>query len=185
MGRGQVDRIPVNQLMERYRLARSAVYKRIEDLGIKTEKIGNKAYVNAEQLRLLDELHQFIKSGGTMPEFLDSRGLTRAKELSSDLSSGLSTGQSDLVQVVTAIAAQVVSRFQPAAPPPDRLDYFEKLERAARNGWLLRTSEIADLLDLSPSEILLYGDSFREAGFVFTQAGYRAGGEIAWRVSKL
>jgi hypothetical protein len=185
MGRGQIDRIPVNQLTERYQLARSAVYKRLDDLGIRTERIGNKAYVNAEQLRLLDELHKFIKAGGTMAEFLESRGMARSKESSSELSTGLSAGQSDLVQMVTAIAAQVVSRFQPPVSEPDRLAYYEKLEQAAQNRWLMRTSEIADLLDLSPSEIQLYGDSFREAGFVFTRAGYRAGGEVAWRVSKL
>ena len=86
---------------------------------------------------------------------------------------------------MSTIAAEIASRFQPALPEPDPLAYFEVLERAAQCGWHLRTSEIAYLLDLSPSEIGLYGDRFTEAGFVFTRAGYRTRGEVAWKVSKL
>lgn len=181
---GELDRLPVNQLTERYSLVRSAVYTRLDALGIKAEKVGNKSYVNAEQLQLLDDLHQFIQAGGNTAEFLESRGLQRVEEQSTGLSRGLSTTQPDMVQLVTEIAAQLVSRLQPPSPEPDPLAYFKALEQAARNGWLLRTSEIAYLLDLLPSEIASYGDSFSEAGFIFTQAGYRAGKEVAWKVSK-
>ncbi|MFM7425862.1 MAG: hypothetical protein ACKO7W_12875 [Elainella sp.] len=180
-----IDRLPVNQLPDRYNLVRSAIYTRLEALGIEPERIGNRAYVNAEQLRLLDNLHEFIQAGGTTAEFLESRGLQKRKDpggLSSGSSSGLSS-PNDLSQLFNALN-EFASRFQPALPPPDRLAYFEKLENAARNGWLLRTSELAELLGLPVAEIQLYGDRFSEAGFVFTHAGYRAGGEIAWRVSK-
>lgn len=180
---GEIDRLPVNQLSVRYNLARSAVYTRIEALGIKTERVGNKAYVNAEQLHLLDDLHQFIQSGGTTPEFVESRGIQKQDSSSSGGSTGLSTAQPDVIQMVSAIAAQFASRMQPP-PQPDPFAYFETLEKAARNEWLLRTSEIADLLDLSLSEMKHYGDRFSEAGFTFTKAGYRSGGEDAWRVSK-
>jgi hypothetical protein len=184
MSSGEIDRLPVNQLTERYRLVRSAVYTRLDALGIKPERVGNKAYVNARQLSLLDELHQFIQSGGTTAEFLESRGIQKEEE-PSNLSTGLSTGQPDIVQLVAAIAAQFASKLQPPAPEPDPFAYFETLERAARHGWLLSTSELAYLLDLLPSEIQQYGDHFSEAGFSFIKAGYRAGGEVAWRVSKL
>jgi hypothetical protein len=40
------------------------------------------------------------------------------------------------------------------------------------------------LLKLDPAEINRYGQTFSEAGFVFNRAGYRAGGEAAWIVSK-
>ncbi|MBW4523258.1 MAG: hypothetical protein KME16_26760 [Scytolyngbya sp. HA4215-MV1] len=185
MGNGEIDRLLVNQLTERYDLVRSAVYSRMEALKIKPERIGNKSYVNSEQLRLLDDLHQAIQSGRTTAEFLDSRGLPKAGTESSELSSGLSIEQPDLLRFVTAIAAEVASKFQPALPAPDPLAYFERLEQAYRHGWLLRTSEIAELLDLLPSEIQHYGDTFSEAGFIFTKAGYRSGGEVAWRVSKV
>lgn len=183
-----IDRLQVSQLPERYDLARSAVYTRMDALNIKPEKIGNKSYVNAEQIRLLDALHAFINTGRTTAEFLDMKGLQRTEDLSAEQTPGLSTGLStlepDLIRLVAAIAAEMATRLQPSAPEPDQLAYFEKLERAAQAGWLLSTSEVADLLKLPASELQLYGDRFAEAGFVFTRAGYRAGGEVAWRVSK-
>lgn len=197
MGNGEIDRLPVNQLLERYNLVRSAVYTRLEALGIKTERVGNRAYVNSEQLKLLDELHEFIQSGRTTAEFLESRGMQRntessgpsfeqSSEQSSGLSSGLSSVQPELVRLVAMISAEIASRVQPPAPDPDPdpFAYFEVLERACQNGWLLSSLELAELLNLSLEEIRSYGDRFSEAGFVFTQAGFRAGGEVAWKVSK-
>ncbi|NET39456.1 MAG: hypothetical protein F6K19_47080 [Cyanothece sp. SIO1E1] len=184
MNNGEIDRLPVSQLIERYDLARSAVYKRLEALRIKPKKIGNKAYVSAEQVMLMDDLHRFIQAGGNTAEFLDSRGLDEAEADQPNLSSGLSKGQPDMVQLVAAIASEMASRFQPQLPEPDPLAYFKALEEAARNGWLLRTSELSYLLDLTPAEIKSYGDRFSEAGFTFTRAGYRSKGEVAWKVSK-
>jgi hypothetical protein len=178
-----IDRVPVNQLPDRYNLVRSAIYTRLDALGIEPEKVGNKSYVNAEQLRLLDNLHEFIQAGGTTAEFQESRGIRKRKENSSGQSAGLSTVQPDLTQVLNALS-DFATRLQPAAPQPDPFAYLETLERAAQTGWLLRTSEVAELLKLSPSEMQLYGDRFSEAGFVFTKAGYRSGGEIAWKVTK-
>lgn len=183
MSNGEIDRVPVNQLTDRYDLVRSAIYTRFEALGIKPQRVGNKAYVNAEQIKLLDALHDFIRSGGTTAEFLELRGISRTQGVSAEQSSGLSTIEPDFARLVAAIVSEIASRSQPGAAP-DPFAYFEVLERAYQNGWLLSTSEIADLLDLLPSEIRLYGDTFSEAGFVFTKAGYRAGGEVAWKVSK-
>lgn len=185
MSNGEIDRLPVNQLSERYNLVRSAVYTRMDSLGIKPARIGNKAYINAEQLRLLDDLHEFVQSGGTAAEFRELRGIQKTEEPTpTGQTAGLSTVQPEFAQLVAAIAAEMVSRLQLPTSEPDRFAYLEVLERAYQSGWLLSTSEIADLLDLLPSEIRLYGDSFSEAGFVFTKAGYRSGGEVAWKVSK-
>jgi hypothetical protein len=184
MSRGEIDRLPVNQLMQRYNIVRSAVYTRLDALGIKPEKIGNKAYVNAPQIKLLDEFHEFIQSGGTTAEFKEMRGFQANENMSTGQSAGLALMQSDLVQLVSAIAAQFANKMQPPPPEPDPLSYFEALEKAAQNGWYLRTSEVAYLLDLLPSDIQHYGVQFQEAGFIFTQVGYRSGGELAWKVSK-
>ncbi|HEY9738199.1 MAG TPA: hypothetical protein V6D06_18030 [Trichocoleus sp.] len=183
MNGGEIDRLPVSQLSQRYNLARSAVYTRMEALGITTEKVGNKAYINSAQLRLMDDLHRFIQAGGTTPEFLDMRGAQRDVQPGSGQSSGLSLGQPDLLRLITTVAAEVAARFQPA-PEPNPLGYYHDLEEAARNGWLLKTSEIAYLLDLSPEEIQRCGDRFQDAGFVFTRVGFRSRGEGAWQVSK-
>lgn len=184
MSDAQIDRLQVSQLEDRYNLARSAVYTRLDALGIKPEKIGNKAYINAEQIGLLDDLHQFIKAGGNTPEFLDRRGLTKPEKTSSGQSSGLSSVQPDTIQLVAAIAAEMAARLQPPATNPTPLANYEALEKAAQNGWQLRTSEIAELLDLSLDEIKQYSDRFYDAGFMFTRVGYRSQGEVAWKVSK-
>lgn len=188
MSDGNIDRVSVSQLSDRYQLARSAVYKRMADLGIAREKIGNRAYVNAEQLALLDELHEFIQVGGNVAEFLVRKGLRSASNQSSDAaspssdsSSGLALNQSDLVKLITAIASEMSAQIRPAADP---LDYYRFLEEAAKTGWKLRTSELADLLNLDPAEINRYSPDFREAGFIFSRAGYRSGGEVAWLVLK-
>jgi hypothetical protein len=198
MSGGNVDRIPVNQLSDRYKLARSAVYKRMADLGIEREKIGNRAYVSDEQVALLDELHDFIQIGGNVAEFMTRKGLdmgsaqsgrpanqsgSQSGGQSADASGGLALNQSDMVKLVSAIAAEITAQIRPAVVA-DPLAYYESLERAASNGWKLRTSEIATLLKLDPNEINRYGQTFYEAGFVFNRAGFRSGGEVAWLVSK-
>lgn len=182
-GGGEIDRIPVSQLPDRYGIVRSAFYKRLDDLGIRPDRVGNRSYINANQLKLLDEFHQFIQAGGTAAEFLDMRGMRRGEPSSPEQSGGLSTIPPDFANAA-ALLSEMMARMQPPAPPPDPLAYLEALEKAYRNQWLLRTSEIATLLGLPADEIKLYGDSFTEAGFLFTKAGYRAGGELAWRVSK-
>lgn len=196
MSGGNIDRIPVNQLSDRYQLARSAVYKRMSDLGIAREKIGNRAYVSNEQVKLLDELHNFIGMGGNVAEFIDRKGLNNPSISSSKNSSGQSSGQSfgqssglalnqsDMVKLISAIAAEMSAKLQPALAARDPLAYYESLEKAAKGGWKLRTSEVAELLKLDPKEIDGYGHTFYEAGFAFNRAGYRSGGEGAWLVSK-
>ncbi len=191
MSGGNVDRIPVNQLSDRYKLARSAIYKRMADLGIEREKIGNRAYVSGAQVALLDELHEFIQIGGNVAEFIVRKGLDAndTQESSGDAdrsggqSSGLAFSQSDMVKLVSAIAAEMSAQLRPATPT-NPLAYYGFLEDAAKNGWKLRTSELAELLKLSPKEINQYGQTFYEAGFTFTRSGFRSGGEGAWLVSK-
>ncbi|BAZ33646.1 hypothetical protein NIES4074_61600 (plasmid) [Cylindrospermum sp. NIES-4074] len=41
------------------------------------------------------------------------------------------------------------------------------------------TRELATLLKLSPPTVRGYGTKFEDAGFVFTKAGQRKGGEVA------
>jgi hypothetical protein len=194
MSDGNVDRIPVNQLSDRYKLVRSAVYKRMADLGIEREKIGNRAYVSDEQVALLDELHSFIQVGGNVAEFITRKGLDVSPaqsngdlSLSAESAGGLALSQADMLKLVSAIAAEMSAQLSSQLSnllPADPLAYYEALERAASKGWKLRTSEVASLLKLDPAEINRYGQTFYEAGFVFNRAGYRAGGEAAWIVSK-
>ena len=189
MNPGEIDRFPVGQLQDRYNLARSAVYKRMEQLGIVPERVGQRSYITAQQLHLMDELHRFINQGGSAAEFIEARGL-RQKPGSNGSDKGqaangfaLTTGPGDFGGLISAIVSEVVGRLGMGAQP-DPMKYFETLENASRNGWLPSTTELAELIDLSPREIESYGDRFSEAGFVFSRAGYRKNGEIAWKVAK-
>ena len=180
----EVDRVPLSQLPSRYGIARSALYTRLKDLGIETEKQGKKAYVSAEQLQLLDDLHEHIQRGGTTGEFLkqSQRGQSQMEEMAMPFSG--SPGQMPLAQpgVFVAVVEAIVKRLVPAAG--SRLSYLRELEEAYEKGWLLNTSEVASLLKLSPKTVCAYGEEFEDAGFVFTRAGIRKGGEIAWALDK-
>ncbi len=46
----KLDRVPVAQLPDKYGIVKSVIYDRINRLGIKPTKIGNKSYVSGEQL---------------------------------------------------------------------------------------------------------------------------------------
>ncbi|PZV07895.1 MAG: hypothetical protein DCF32_06125 [Leptolyngbya sp.] len=185
MNSGEIDRYPVSQLQDRYSLARSAVYKRMQDLRIVPEKVGQRSYITAPQLQLLDELHRFVNQGGSAAEFIEARGL---RQRPSSNGNGQAGGGSDLAITpndfggMLGALAELMGRM--GIGQPDPLKYFETLEDAARNGWLPSTSELAGLLDLSPREVESYGDRFSEAGFIFSRSGYRKNGEIAWKVTK-
>lgn len=208
MSDAQLDTFPVSQLQNRYNIVRSAVYTRLEALNIKPEKQGGRAYVNGEQLKLLDALDDHIEKGGTTAEFVESRadsgqldkpsgqaGQSGELTLSSgqlQKSSG-QTGQFTITEQHSALAGlieAIASRLMPMIasqlkPAPDPLASLRGLEEAYRNQWLLSTSELAQLLKLSPATVRSYGEQFSDAGFVFTRAGTRKRGEVAWKISKL
>ena len=119
MGDEAIDLIPVTQLFVRYGLSSSAVYKRMADLGIERQKLGNRAYVTADQVALLDELHEHMRQGGNTAEFLTIRKLnpanpaiTGAADQSVELSSGLILSQADIWKLTRAIIAEMVALFR-------------------------------------------------------------------------
>ena len=216
MSDAQLDSFPVSQLQHRYNIVRSAVYTRLEALNIKPEKQGGRAYVNGEQLKLLDALDDHIEKGGTTAEFVESRADDRQLHLSSGqiensngqtgqpgelmLSSGQlpnssgqlekssgQVGQFTITEQHSALAGlieAIASRLMPMIasqlkPTPDPLASLRGLEEAYRNQWLLSTSELAQLLKVSPKTVRSYGEQFSDAGFVFTRAGTRKRGEVA------
>jgi len=182
----EIDRFPVSDLPDRYSIKRTALYERLNALDIKPQKLGNKSYIDGYQLQELDELHAHIQRGGGIADFLQEQGYSSSEhtEQTGQLAQADQTGS--LMAVVEVIASRlvpaIVSKLTPAPAP---LAHLEALERAYEKGWLLSTSEVAQLFRLSAKTIRGYGDSFEEAGFIFTRTGTRAHGETAWEVSKL
>ncbi len=177
-----LDRVPISQLPSRYGIARSNLYTRLKDLGIEPEKEGKRAYVNASQLQLLDALHSHLQKGGITSEFLKQRESEPSRQNQALVAE--STEQISLFQpsALVAVVETIVKRLVPTTG--SRLSYLRELEEANERGWLLSTSEVASLLGLSPKTIREYGKEFEDAGFVFTRAGTRKGGEIAWAIGK-
>ncbi|XGB43112.1 MAG: hypothetical protein LVS60_04765 [Nodosilinea sp. LVE1205-7] len=69
------DGFAVRDLRQRYGLARSAVYKRLGQMGIVPQRFGRQSFLTLTELTLMDDLDIFIKQGGTAMEFLRRRGL--------------------------------------------------------------------------------------------------------------
>ena len=189
-----LDLVPLAQLPSRYGIARSNLYNRIKDLKIESVKQGRKAFVTAAHLELLDGLHAHLERGGTTFGFLQllkKRGhqLTHSSFNSPvSYSQNLSYGEPTITINPTALVGAietVVRRLVPQSTQPTScLTYLKDLEEAYQSGWLLSTSEVSDLLGLSPRTISNYGREFSDAGFTFTRAGTRKGGEIAWSIDK-
>lgn len=58
------------ELQDRYSIKREAYYNRLKFLGIKALRDSNgKAYLNSDQVALLDELHSYIKKHRKMSGF--------------------------------------------------------------------------------------------------------------------
>ncbi len=188
-----IDLVPLAQLPSRYGIARSNLYIRLKELKIQSVKQGRKAYVTKAQLELLDGLDAHLERGGTILGFtqlLKKRGhqLTHLSTVSPSTSNPLdqsgyieptsSLSSSALVEAIETVVKRLVPRST------SRLNYLKELEEAYQNGWLLSTSEVSDLLGLTPKTIASYGQEFSDAGFSFTRAGIRKGGEIAWSIDK-
>ena len=156
----EIDLIPLSQLPSRYGIARSNLYNRLKDLKIESVKQGRKAFVTADGLRLLDGLHAHLESGGTTNEFLQQLGsnsnlvATPTAQPSVYNSMGAPNYSEPTISLqpsvlVGAIEA-VVKRLIPANR--SRLNYLRDLTEAYEKGWLLSTSELADLLESEPKD---------------------------------
>jgi DNA-binding Lrp family transcriptional regulator len=181
-----IDLVPLTQLTSRYGIARSNLYNRIKELKIETVKQGRKAFITVEQLELLDGLHNHLDRGGTILGFLQVLK-KRGYQLTTVSSLAEKPNNAEPIIVLNPLALvntieTVVKRLIPQSN--NRLTYLKELEEAYQNSWLLSTSEVSDLLGLTPKTIANYGQEFHDAGFTFTRVGTRKGGEIAWSIDK-
>lgn len=188
-----IDLVPLAQLPSRYGIARSNLYNRIKDLKIESVKQGRRAFVTAAQLELLDGLHAHLERGGTTFGFiqlLKKRGHQLTHVTTTDSSISYSVERTEDTEPIISlnptalvgVIETVVKRLVPQST--SSLSYLKELESAYQNGWLLSTSEVSDLLGFTPKTIASYGEEFSDAGFTFTRAGTRKGGEIAWSIDK-
>lgn len=204
----ELDWVPIKDLPQQYGVSKTAFYNRLTALGVEPMKRGTKAYISSAQLDLLNELNQYMHSGGTMADFMElhSHSNTQTnghqhqnKHLNQPQPSetqplprpqfynqtSLAIGNGNATQTTPVVLVTVDAlrglMYQPASSEP--LDYLEKLEKCCEHGWILSTSEVSQLLGLSAKTIARYGKSFDDSGFVFKRAGKKRA-QIAWQVRK-
>ncbi len=183
-----IDELPLQSLPDRYGVARSQVFNRIKALGIETIKRKNKAYVNQDQLAMLDDLHQLIQEGKTLDEaaaiIIPNTGQSRETPGQYNIvpAAGAMVGQSygtpGQLEMLQALVSTLVQ--QPPPDPINPLARYEQLHAIADHDWRPSTKELADILGRSS----LPGPTFERYGFRLTRAG-KNGAQTAWKVEKL
>jgi hypothetical protein len=182
----EIDPFPVAALQDRYNLGKQAVYNRIDALSIQTFKQGNKSYITADDVELLDQLHDHISTGGKMDDFksprteLVTRPLDRLDKSTSPLDRlDTPTGQIDTLGEVAALVEAIARHLRPTEP----LQHLKALEEAAAAGWLLSSAEVEGLIGCKPR--MKSGESqFTRGSFGFVRSG-KIGNQSAWKVVKV
>lgn len=184
-----IDRLPVASLPNRYGKARSVIYERIKALKLQTQQEGNKAFVDREQIELLDRAAEHIDGGGTIASFLELIGqsggqLERGGQPTGqpDQNGSAIVGQSDGQMINNGATFDFVGFMRAIEPllrreaPPDPLAPQRRLQELSENGWLCSTSQLEQILGTKPREGNRFGFNIRRAGKIGRQA--------AWKVSR-
>ena len=186
----EIDNFPVSQLQSRFSLGKQAVYNRLQQLGIKPFKEGNRSYITADQLQLLDQLHEHINQGGTMAEFKKSSTVDKAQSpvdivespvdiVETGMTKSAANNLELMVQVVsTGVEKAIASSVQAKSP----LWYMGELKRATDEGWLLTTKEVQELIGVKP-RTTKGSNTYTRGSFSFVKSG-KIGGQTAWKVVK-
>ncbi len=171
---------PIRELPERYGIARSAVYVRMKRLNITPHTQGNRSYINANQLELLDNLHDFLAedSGRNIDDFLRSLNAVEVTQRAFPLTGQLTPQQTRHIQGQSFPELQ----YQLEGHATQLRERFELLDRAATRGWLLSTSDVALLIGLEPSSLVRHQELSRW-GFTFVKCVERTGREVNWAVT--
>jgi hypothetical protein len=171
---------PIRELPERYGIARSAIYVRMKRLNITPHTQGNRSYINANQLELLDDLHDFLAedSGRNIDDFLRSLNTFEITQQAFPLTGQLTPQQTRHLGGQSFPELQ----YQQESHAAQLRERFELLDRAATRGWLLSTSDVALLIGLEPSSVVRHEELSRW-GFTFVKCVERTGREVNWAVT--
>ena len=177
----------IKELQERYGLkTRQSIYDWIKagNLILPKDERGH-AYATPEQIEVLDQLVEHLKTGGTLGSFTP----VSSPEIYTSVDSQIDTSEpSTVYQIVDTVNSTedspmvmlerlvgvVVSNIQPRSP----LWFHDELEKAAKQGWILSTSEVETLIGVKPK-----GEVFCRGGWEFVRAG-KIGNQGAWKVNK-
>jgi hypothetical protein len=181
MSEAELFDYPIKQLPDRYGIARSAVYVRMKRLNITPHTQGNRSYLDASQLDLMDDLHDFLTedSSRSIDDFL--RSLSAVDIMQQEFPA---TGQL-IKQQTGQLKGQSFHEIQykPGSNAAQLRERFEFLDQASDRGWLLSTSDLAMLIGLEPVSVVKH-DELSRWGFIFTKCAERSGREVNWAVKR-
>ncbi|AFY61182.1 hypothetical protein [Synechococcus sp. PCC 6312] len=172
----EVDLVPVSMLVERYGLKRPALYGRFAKLGIEPQRIGRTAYVTQQDMAKLDQADDTLAQGGTLSEF--SELIESSASLVKSTTTALSPNSLNQSLELVAEILSMTPRQSETALLVERL---EALDKAAQNGWLLPSHDLATILGLGK---IAQGSEFSRYGFVFHRLE-KQGTQYLWRVNKV
>ena len=178
----------IKELQERYGLkTRQSIYDWIKagNLTLPKDERGH-AYATPEQIEVLDQLVEHLKTGGTLGSFtpVSSPEIYTTADSPIDTSepstvySAIDTVNSEIdtpMVMLERLVGVIVSNIQPRSP----LWFHDELEKATKQGWILSTSEVESLIGIKPK-----GEIFHRGGWEFVRAG-KIGNQGAWKVNKL
>lgn len=170
----EIDRIAIAGLEKQYDIPRSVLHDRMNALGIKRTKIGNKAYIDGDALQLLNSLDAHMKAKQPMALFLESIGKSKEQK-------DLTVARQDSSQTEILIKAIAYLMNQ---QPVDEFQNRRKLKEAAQEDWYLSTSELLSLLNLKTVPRLDDHNRFKRMGFVFWRLS-KVGRQYEWHVKKV
>lgn len=78
--------------------------------------------------------------------------------------------------------AQLIQHLQPPAPPADPIAHIRALEDAYQHSWILGTSELTQLLKITPKTLVRH-EKIGRYGFVCERSGHN-GTELGWKIRK-
>lgn len=165
----------VKELLDRYNLkTRQSLYDRLKALSIVLEKDeSGHGYATPDQLDRLDQLDEHLKStGATLSNFTP---VSEVSSMSEDSTLDVVYPSLDSTQLLVNILEQIehhLARLNPTNP----LLHHEILEKASSSGWILSTSEVANLIGTKPR-----GEQFVRGCWVFHKVG-KVGNQSGWKV---
>ncbi len=162
-----MEKYSIKDLQQRYELkTRQSVYDRLNAVQAQILKEGNKTYVTEDTVIILDELQEHLKLGGSIKTFTPTVKATVHAEtdsVNSQLDSPTVNSKIDSVnsQLDNEVEYEQLSLFQDwmektvekvveKVIPSNPINHWEKLDQAVQRGYILSTSEVAELLGTKP-----------------------------------
>jgi hypothetical protein len=181
MSEAELFDYPIKQLPDRYGIARSAVYVRMKRLNMTPHTQGNRSYLDAAQLDLMDDLHDFLTedSSRTIDDFLRRLSAVDVVEQVFPVTGQLARQQTGHFKGQSFPELQ----YTPGSHAAQLRERFEFLERASNREWLLSTSDLAMLIGLEPASVVKH-DEITRWGFTFIKCAERTGREVNWAVKR-